>query len=504
MPERTTSATSTAETQHASGAPSKNARFQPLDHAAPHHVFNHDDSAQGGQVPNSQKVSHTARKLSVRNMVTYGLIQMVPIAPFAIYASVYNASNGMPAMPYLIAFVGMLFTVFSFAIMIDLFPSSGSIYTYCSKAIAPAVGFIAGWLMLLQYLITPDLMFIQAGQALNQFVHEVPVWVWCLIFLAFVAIVSTRSLKNIVKIDMVALVAELIVFGMFIAFGVVYILQHPETSNFSPANFLNIGKFQLQPMMQAVSICAMSFVGFGCVATLTEEAQNPQKGPARAMFVIVIMLGIMFVGLCYIASCIDCVSGQPGYTAQSELMQQVENTGFYLLASRIAGAWFGTTCAVANALALGVFTGLSATVSISRVIYVMSRSGALPKQLGIMDTKTGVPFSATLFVNILSLAALFFLLAFGMTRVAELSNFGALATYCMLNICVLWHCFFKRAKRLTFVRALVLPLLGALVTGAIFFSISPKVSLLGWIWVVFGIIYYLVATRIFRKEIRLG
>lgn len=479
-------------------------RFKGLTHAKPEQVFNHDDSAKAGMVPNEQKNTTAAHKLNVRNMVTYGLIQMVPIAPFAIYASVYNASNGMPALPYLIGFIGMLFTVFSFAVMIPLFPSSGSIYTYCSRGITPLVGFIAGWLMLMQYLITPDLMFIQAGQALNQFISEVPVWAWCLIFLVFVTFVSIRSLKNIVRIDMIALVAELIVFGTFIVLGIIYIIRHPETSNFSISNFFNPQKFQLSGMMDAVSLCAMSFVGFGCVATLTEEASNPKKGPTKAMLIIIIILGIMFVGLCYITSCIDCNAGKAGALAQPDLMKMEENTGFYLLANRIGGGWFGTVCAVANALALGVFTGLAATVSISRVICVMSRSGALPKQLGIMDTKTNVPISATFFVNALSLILLFFLIQFGMTEVAKLSNFGALATYCMLNIAVLWYCFIQKKEKLNLWRSFILPLLGALVTGSIFFSIEPRVAFLGWIWVIFGIIYYLVATRVFKKEINLG
>lgn len=488
-------------------APAKSPRFVGLDHAKSEHIFNHDDSAKGGMVPKGQQTQNAqsaAKKLTVKNMVVYGLIQMVPIAPFAIYASVYNASCGMPAMPYLIGFLGMLFTVFSFAVMIPLFPSSGSIYTYCSRAITPVVGFIAGWLMLMQYLITPDLMFIQAGLALNQFVKVIPVWGWCLMFLAFVAFMSMRSLKNIIRIDMIALVAELIVFGTFIVLGIIYIIQHPENSSFSLKNFFNPENFKLSGMMDAVTLCAMSFVGFGCVATLTEEAENPRKGPGNAMLIIVIILGIMFVGMCYITSCINCKIGQPPAMSQAGLMKDHPDNGFYILANLVGGGWYGTVCAVANALALGIFTGLAATVSISRVIYVMSRSGALPKQLGIMDKKNNVPISATIFVNVLSLAMLFFLIQFGMTAVAKLSNFGALSTYCLLNIAVIWYCFIKKKEKLNLWRALVLPLCGAIVTGAIFFSIEPKVAFLGWIWVVFGIIYYLVATRIFKKEINLG
>ena len=90
--------------------------------------------------------------LTVKDMVVWGLICMVPISPMAIYGGVFADSGGMPTLAFLIGFVAVLFSVFSFGIMIRHFPSSGSIYTYVSHVFGRAMGFIAGWLMLLQYL----------------------------------------------------------------------------------------------------------------------------------------------------------------------------------------------------------------------------------------------------------------------------------------------------------------------------------------------------------------
>ncbi|WP_251158356.1 APC family permease [Caniella muris] len=458
--------------------------------------YHHDPETQGGKPPvTPEKKIPAPKRLGIKDMVSYGMIMMVPIAPFALYASIFQTSNGMPALSYLIGAVGMLFTVFSFGVMIPLFPSSGSIYTYASQTISPAVGFVAGWLMLLQYLITPDLMFIQAGQALNQYLPEVPVWAWCLIFLTFVTCLSIRSLGNAIKVEKVALVCEIVVFAMFIVFGVVYIFGHPATSGFTLTALVDPSKIEPKSLMGSVSLGAMSFVGFGCVATLTEEAKDPKKGPAKSMLIIVVILACMFVGMCYVATCVD---------PTGSIMAGHADTGFYLLAGTVGGPWFGVVCAVANAIALGAFTGLTATTSISRVLYVMSRSGALPKELGIMDKKTGVPQVATLFVCALSLVMLLFLIPLGMTQVAKLSNFGALSTYCLLNICVIWYAFGRKQVKLPFWRSAVLPVLGALVTGAILFSIDPQILFMGWGWVLLGVIYYLVQTRVFKHEIDFG
>ncbi|MFR3890793.1 MAG: APC family permease, partial [Eggerthellaceae bacterium] len=165
---------------------------------------------------NSNNNDGFKRTLSIFDMVIYGLIFMVPIAPFSIYGGVANASNGMASMAYLIAFVAMFFTVLSFGIMIKTFPSSGSIYTYASKSLGSAIGFIAGWLMLLQYLISPDMVFIIAAEPLHQYVPAVPVWVWCLIFLAIVLVVASRGIQTTMIVNKIALVCECIVLGMFL------------------------------------------------------------------------------------------------------------------------------------------------------------------------------------------------------------------------------------------------------------------------------------------------
>lgn len=444
----------------------------------------------------AQKAAATKKnkgKIGLFGLVTYGLTEMVPIAPFAIFASVFLLSNGMPALAYLIAAVAMLFTVLSFGVMIPLFPSSGSIYTYAAKTITPAVGFIAGWLMLLQYLLTPDLMFIQAGQALNQYIPSIPEWTWCLVFLAFVALVSLCVLKDTIRLDKVALVAELIVFGLFIFFTIRYLIAHPSSTSVSFEQFFNARRFDLSALMNSVSLCALSFVGFGCVATVTQQAKNPKKDPEKAMLIMVLVLAVMFIAMSFLATCLD---------PKEALMKDYPNTGFYILAGRVGGRWFGIVCAVANALALGVFNGLVSTTAIARVISVMSNSGALPKFLS-KTNKKNVPILATICVNVLSFGLLFVLIRFfKMSEVVKLSNFGALATYCILNICVFWYCFIRKKKKLNFVRAALFPALGAFITGWIFFSIDPKIALIGWIWVLIGLIYYVIKTRIMKVKIK--
>jgi len=62
------------------------------------------------------------RTLSCTDLVVYGLIFMVPIAPFGIVGSVSQDSGGMAALAYAIGMLAMMFTAASYAQMSQVFP----------------------------------------------------------------------------------------------------------------------------------------------------------------------------------------------------------------------------------------------------------------------------------------------------------------------------------------------------------------------------------------------
>ena len=50
------------------------------------------------------------RSLTFTDLLVYGLIFMVPIAPFGIFGSVFQASGGMVALAYIVGAVAMAFS----------------------------------------------------------------------------------------------------------------------------------------------------------------------------------------------------------------------------------------------------------------------------------------------------------------------------------------------------------------------------------------------------------
>ena len=96
-----------------------------------------------------------SRALTTRDLVVYGMIFMVPIAPFSPFGFVWHDAKGMVPLAYLIGLVGMFFTAMSYAEMSRAFPLAGSVYTYAQRGLHELAGFFSGWLILLDYILVP-------------------------------------------------------------------------------------------------------------------------------------------------------------------------------------------------------------------------------------------------------------------------------------------------------------------------------------------------------------
>ena len=58
-----------------------------------------------------------SRTMSLADVVVYGLIYMVPLAPLAVFGFTYNLSGGMVAAVYAVAAVAMYFSAVSYSEM---------------------------------------------------------------------------------------------------------------------------------------------------------------------------------------------------------------------------------------------------------------------------------------------------------------------------------------------------------------------------------------------------
>ena len=429
------------------------------------------------------------RTLKFTDLVVYGLIFMVPIAPFAIFGGVFQASGGMAPLVYAIALVAMLLSANSYAQMSQAFPMSGSVYTYAARGIAGPVGFVAGWMILLDYILIPALLYLAAALAMNGIIPGIPLWAWLVAFVGLNTLINYLGIQLTALVNKYMLVLELIVLAIFLVVGIGAIAQG-RGQGFSFDAFFNPETFSMPLLFGAASIAVLSFLGFDAISTLAEENTGTSKSLGRSMFVALILVGVLFIVQTWVASML--------VDDPAALIANGDPTGvaFYQAAANAGGQFMFILTAASTAIAWGFANALVAQAATSRLLFAMARDGQLPKFLRKIDKKHGVPVNATFLVAGVSLVLGIYLtiLPDGLIAISALVNFGALTAFLVLNFTVVWWFIVKQKSRRWFVH-LVFPVLGFLILAVVLYNARAEAQLLGVVWLVVGIIAAVVLSR---------
>src|ERR1700761_6152915 len=124
------------------------------------------------------EVESLRRTLSFYDLVIYGIAYVCPFGIFQSLGFVWQASDGLIVLAFVLATICMYFTAKSYAIMTEAVPSAGSIYGYARHALGPFAGFIGGWMMLLGYWLIPAYVYVFMAVALGTLIPQVDRAVW--------------------------------------------------------------------------------------------------------------------------------------------------------------------------------------------------------------------------------------------------------------------------------------------------------------------------------------
>ena len=417
------------------------------------------------------------RGLSLTDLVVYGMIFMIPIAPFGVYGYVNAEAPGMVPLAYIIGMVAMLFTALSYGSMARAFPVAGSVYSYAQRGLNPHVGFIAGWLMLLDYLLIPPLLYVYAAMALNHLYPDIPKVGFILAFLVSATFVNLRGITFTARMNIIFLLAQLVVLGIFLFYAWNALHGGAGHGQLTLAPLYSPEHFNFALLMQAVSIAVLSFLGFDAISTLAEEIKgDPGRSVGKAALVTLLVMGAIFVVQTWIAT--DLAAGMGFKSA---------DTAFYEIAELAAGSWLATLTAVATALAWGVAVAITSQAAVSRLLFGMARDGQLPKVLARVHPTHNTPYMSIYLVALLSLL-ICYLFINAVDILTSLVNFGALSGFMLLHITVINH-YWRRQRSGQWIRHLICPLIGFVIVAAILYNMGVAAQKLGLIWIAAGVVY---------------
>jgi len=417
------------------------------------------------------------RTLSLWDLVVYGMVLMVPISPFGVFGFVFKDAKGMVPLAYLVGLVGMFFTAMSYASMSRAFPMAGSVYSYVGRGLHEVAGFFAGWLILLDYILVPALLYIFSAVALRPLMPGVPDFVWLVGFVSFNAAVNLVGIRLTVRVNLGMLIVEIIALALFVVIGLMALYRGQGAGSLTLGPLYDPAAFSMATVAGATSIAVLSFLGFDGVSTLAEESQGGGGAVARATVASLLAVGSLFILQTWIAA--DLARGTRFSSPE---------TAFYEIAERVGGVGLRTVALGVNVMASGIANAMAAQAAVSRILFAMGRDGKLPAVLARVHPRYRTPYVSTLIVAGISLVA-GLLFANRLDELTRIVNFGALAGFLLLHLAVIKHYVIRGGSRAWF-RHLVMPLAGFAVIGYVLYEMDSAAKIMGAAWIGVGILYF--------------
>jgi len=383
--------------------------------------------------------------------------------------------------------VAMLFTGISYGRMARAYPSAGSAFTYVAQEINPAVGFVTGWSMVMDYMLNPLICTIWCAEQAHEFAPGLPVWGWKVFFAGVFTLLNIRGIKTSARVNtaMAAGMSAVIVIVFVAAIRYIHGTPHAADSMYFTRPFYDPATFTWGNLFGCTSIAVLTYIGFDGISTLSEEAENPRRNIMLATVLTCVVIGVLSAAEVYIAQLV--------WPASQAFPN--ENTAYVFAAARTWAPLFGivgVTLIVAN-----FGSGLGAQIGAARLLFGMGRSEALPKSFfGAIDAKHRVPRNNVLFVGAIALVGSF-LLTYDLGL--NMLNFGALIAFMGVNAAAFLRYYWRaEVKKLG---NLIPPIFGFIICFLLWLNLSHPAMKIGSVWMAVGIAFGIWRTKGFTKQL---
>src|SRR5487761_230809 len=145
------------------------------------------------------------RVLTLWDLIFYGIVLIQPIAPVPLFGVAQKLSNGHFVTIILIAMFAMMITAVSYGRMAALYPAAGSAYTYVGRGINPYLGFVAGWAMLLDYMLIPLFCVIYGTLSLQRAIPALPFPLGAALFAGGITFLNLRGIRSTARTNQILL-----------------------------------------------------------------------------------------------------------------------------------------------------------------------------------------------------------------------------------------------------------------------------------------------------------
>ncbi|MEV7083727.1 APC family permease [Streptomyces sp. NPDC093516] len=364
----------------------------------------------------------TALKRALTTPLLYFFIlgDVLGAGVYVLVGQVAADAGGAVWVPLLVALLLALLTAASYAELATKYPRAGGASHYATRAFGPFAGFVAGFCMLAAGIVSVAALARGfGGDYLSAFV-TLPVGLVAVLFLALLALVNARGIKESTRANVVATVVEVGGLAVIVVLGAWLLLRGDGDAG----RLTQLGtpeKGAAAAVLSGSVLAYYSFVGFETSVNVAEETRDPRRSYPRALFGALATAGAVYllVGLAASAAVpTDRLAGSSG-----PLLEVVEEAGG--VPTRLFSAI--ALVAVANGALL---TGIMS----SRLAYGMAKDGLLPAGLTKVLPGRRTPWAA---IAVTTLLAMFLALTGSVATLASTLVLLLLVVFLMVNTAVL-------------------------------------------------------------------
>jgi APA family basic amino acid/polyamine antiporter len=366
------------------------------------------------------------------------------------------------------------FTAFSFVRLSSKYAQEGGPYVYAKYVISDFAGFITGWIWLFANVVAGATVSIGLASYVIALFPQFPLVPIAVSGILILTVFNIVGIKQSSIFNVVLVLLKLSALALFIIIG----SSHLNFSLYQP--FVPNG---ISGVLSAAALIFFAYTGFGRPATAAEEIKDPTRTIPRS-----IVLSLVLSSIVYILVGIVSIGLIP--------YQDLANSGSPLSDAISHGTnipWLKVFVSFA-AIVATVSVLLTTVIGVSRVSFAMARDGLLPKFMSKTHNRFATPYLAVLVSGVVM--AILPMIS-GLKQIANVTNFGSLTAYALVNLCAIILVKRESIKKIT-KRSLVrlaISSIGLVSCVSLLYFLSPQSWLIGFSWIAIGILYFMLKRR---------
>jgi len=334
------------------------------------------------------------------------------------YALGIVALVAMGATPIALGIAGVLFifTALTYAEGTAALPEAGGSASFARHGFGNLAGFIAGWALMLSYIVTisisaftipPYLGFFWEPFKSSPFIGTIA----SMGIVFFLMVVNVFGIRETSFINVGAAVLDiltqvsLVVIGFIILFNPAVLIQRivdnwPTTSN----------------LVLGIALATIAYTGIETMSQMAEETKRPEKSVPRALVMMIVTVLVVFAGISLVS-----LSAMPPEELASEWARDpVAGIAFYIPIELIRTILKPLIAVLAGTILLiATNAGL---IGISRLAFSLGSHGLVPPVLSRVHSRFKTPYIS---IIVFSLIAILILIP-GFFATDVFANMGAL------------------------------------------------------------------------------